>query len=380
MICRMHTKTAFRPELSASRMLVVKAGSKIVTPADTASAGRIRLLVDDIVDIVKTGRRVVVVSSGAIAHGMRALRLSRRPATIPLKQACAAIGQARLMHVYNEQFSRHGVFAGQVLLTWDDLRDKKRYLNLRNTLFQLLTSGAVPIINENDSLGVEEIRFGDNDTLGAQIAMLVNADVYVMLTDVNGLYDKNPAEHADARHIPVVERITGLLHAAAAGQGSEISVGGMKTKLAAAEIVTRAGIPALIGNGCADRLLDIMRRPEAATYFSPSDKRMTARDRWIAFAGKPRGSIIIDKGACAAIVEKGKSLLPAGVQRTAGSFAAGDAVEVQSEDLRPIARGLANYSSEEVDRIRGCRTSEIAALLGSKTFDEVIHRDNMVVL
>jgi len=376
----MQKRAAYRPELASPHMLVVKAGSKIVTPADAASAGRVQALVDDIVDIVKAGCRVVLVSSGAIAHGMRALKLARRPATIPLKQACAAIGQTRLMHVYNEQFSRHGVPAGQVLLTWDDLRDKKRYLNLRNTLFQLLESGAVPIINENDSLGVEEIRFGDNDTLGAQIAMLVNADAYVMLTDVNGLYDKNPAEHDNARHIPVVERITGLLHAAAAGQGSEISVGGMKTKLAAAEIVTRAGIPALIGNGCDGRLADILRRPEAATYFSPSDKRMNSRDRWIAFAGKPRGAIIIDKGACVAIADKGKSLLPAGVKRTAGTFAAGDAVEVQTEDLRPIARGLANYSSDEIDRIRGCRTSEIASLLGTKTFDEVIHRDNMVVL
>jgi glutamate 5-kinase len=374
-------KDLFRKELSRCATLVVKVGSKIVAMPDSAEGRqRMQRLVADLCDIAKEGLRVVLVSSGAIAHGMAALRLQKRPATMPLKQACASIGQHRLMLAYASEFDTHDVPIGQVLLTWDDLRDKKRYLNLRNTLFQLLECGAIPIINENDSVGIEEIRFGDNDTLGAQIAMLINADLYVMITDVNGLYDKNPLTHKDARHIPLVTRITGLLHDAAAGNSSEISVGGMRTKIKAAEIVTRAGIPALIGNGCHGRLSEILRDPDAATLFTHSDKRMNARDRWIAFAGKPKGILIIDKGAVSALLEKGKSLLPAGVKRVSGTFSAGDTVEIQTEEYRAIARGMANYSCEEIDKLRGCKTSEIELRLGQKTFDEVVHRDNMALL
>jgi glutamate 5-kinase len=320
------------------------------------------------------------VSSGAIAHGMNALHLHKRPKTIPMKQACASIGQIRLMHLYETCFSRHSISIGQVLLTWDDLRNKKRYLNLRNTFFSLFDCGAVPIINENDSVGIEEIRFGENDTLAAQISLLVQADVFVNLTDINGLYDKNPRTNKDARHIPVVEHFTQAVLKYAAKSDTEISVGGMITKLKAAETVTKAGIVALIGDGFSKTLLEVLKDPDAGTIFLPSGKIMSSKHRWIAFTGQSAGTIVIDEGARKAIVEKGKSLLPAGIKKITGEFKPGDMVDLQNEEKNTVARGLINYSSKEIEKIMGCKTSDITQKLGQKTFDEVIHRDNLVVL
>ena len=233
-------KSLFRKEIPSVKTLVVKTGSRILTAS--GHQARVRNMVDDLVLLQKSGIRVILVSSGAIAHGMRALGLEKRPGNIPLQQACASIGQNRLVHMYESSFSRHGVLIGQVLLTWDDLRSKKRYLNLRNTMFQLLDCGAVPIINENDSVGVEEIHFGNNDMLGAQVALLAQADLFVNLTDVGGLFEKNPHIHKSARHIPVVSHLSSSVHKLVEEKKNELSVGGMSTKLKAAEIVTRAGI------------------------------------------------------------------------------------------------------------------------------------------
>jgi glutamate 5-kinase len=372
---------AFRNEITETSTIVVKVGSRILTSQENVpNLKRVRGLVDAIAALLGSGRRVLLVSSGAIAHGMLALRLKKRPSTIPEKQACASIGQIRLMDMYEPLFSRHNIPIGQVLLTWDDLRDKKRYLNLRNTLFQLFDLGAVPIINENDSVGVEEIRFGENDTLAAQISMLVQADLFVNLTDINGLYDANPSVNKDARQIPVVESITAAVHRLATENKNEISVGGMITKLRAAEMVTKAGIVALIGDGFHRTLSDVLVDPGAGTVFLPNRKKMPARHRWIAFAGQPCGTIVIDEGAARAVSEKGKSLLPAGIKKVTGSFKAGDMVAIQNEKKQTIGRGLVNYSSEEAEKIAGCRTTDIEQLLGQKTFDEVIHRDNLVVL
>ncbi len=239
---------------------------------------------------------------------------------------------------------------------------------------------AVPIVNENDSVGVEEIRFGDNDSLGAQISLLVNADLYVMLTDVNGLYEKNPLTCRDARHVPLVPKITQAIHALAGGNASEISVGGMATKLLAAQKVTRAGASALIGNGYTKPLRDVLRDPDAATLFLPSEKKMKSRARWIAFVGKSRGTVVIDEGARRALTSQGKSLLPAGVRKVKGLFRAGDPIDIADSRSHVLARGLANYSAEETEKIKGLKSSDIAKALGQKLFDEVVHRDNLVVL
>ncbi|MDR2578398.1 MAG: glutamate 5-kinase [Chitinispirillales bacterium] len=374
----MTTSQTFRKELTAARTLVVKTGSRILTASGCEE--RVRTLVNDLCALRKSGMRVVLVSSGAIAHGMKALGLAKRPAAIPMQQACAAIGQNRLMGIYEDCFGENGTLIGQVLLTWDDLRSKKRYLNLRNTFFQLLDYGAVPIVNENDSVGIDEIQFGNNDTLGAQIALLVQADVFVNLTDVGGLYDKNPRTEADAKHIPVVQTISSGIQKMAADKKNDISVGGMSTKLKAAEMVTKAGIPALIGDGFDQSLLTVLKDETCATLFLPRPDKMPSKQRWIAFSGQPAGSVSVDDGARRAITERDKSLLAAGVTKVSGAFKVGDMVDIVDSGKFTIARGLVNFSAEELELIRGCKSAEIELKLGEIRFNEVILKDNLVVL
>lgn len=370
-------KISFRKELPQINTLVVKTGSRILTSAGNEQ--RVGGLVEDLVAIQRSGVKVILVSSGAIAHGMAALGLTKRPAAIPLQQACAGIGQSRLMRMYENHFSRYDTLIGQVLLTWDDLRSKKRYLNLRNALFQLLDCGVIPIVNENDSVGVEEIQFGNNDMLGAQVSLLAQADVFVNLTDVGGIFSANPHTDSNAQHIPVVSDIQSVFKFVNE-QKSEISVGGMATKLKAAEIVTRAGIYALVGDGFDQRFIDVMNNDRCATLFLPSKRKMSSRHRWIAFTGQSKGTVVVDDGACRAISENGKSLLPAGMREIKGSFKAGDKIDVQCLDGRIIAKGLVNFDSDELQSIRGCKSSEIPSHLGHKQFDEVIHRDNLVLV
>ncbi|MDR0307460.1 MAG: glutamate 5-kinase [Chitinispirillales bacterium] len=373
-----HNQKNFREEITGVRTLVVKTGSRILTAQGHVE--RVRGLVEDMAMLHKSGVRVVLVSSGAIAHGMKALSLAKRPKAIPMLQACASIGQNRLMNMYQSIFGEHDILIGQVLLTWDDLRSKKRYLNLRNTFFQLLDYGAVPIINENDSVGVEEIQFGNNDTLGAQIALLVNADVYVNLTDVGGLYDKNPRADKSAKHIPVVHSVSSGIQKMASDNKNEISVGGMSTKLKAAEMVTRAGIPALIGDGFDQRLLTVLKNEACATLFMPCERKMPSRHRWIAFTGQSTGSITADEGACRAVTKHGKSLLAAGVTAVCGNFKTGDMVDILNSAGEIVARGLANFTIQEIELIRGNKSGQIEEKLGTIKFNEVIHRDNLVVL
>ncbi len=366
-----------RKEISTIKTIVVKTGSRILTAPGHEI--RVKKLVDDLALLHKSNIRVILVSSGAIAHGMRALGLQTRPSTIPLQQACASIGQNRLMNMYEKFFEEHNILIGQVLLTWDDLRSKKRYLNLRNTFFQLLDSNAIPIVNENDSVGVEEIQFGNNDMLGAQIALLVQADVFVNLTDVGGLYDKNPHTDKSAKHIPVVTHFSSYIHKLVSEKKTEISVGGMSTKLKAAEIVTRAGIFSLIGDGYDQHLTSVLSDERCATLFIPSEKKMSSRHRWIAFTGQVNGRISVDDGAHKALVERGKSLLPAGIKSVNGSFKAGDKVDILSRKGDLIASGLVNYSADEIKLILGCKSSEICTKIGHKRFDEIVHRDNLVL-
>jgi glutamate 5-kinase len=370
----------FRSPLNSVKTIVVKVGSRILSSPESGAPGqRVENLVADLAALRGAGLRVLLVTSGAIARGVEALNLPSRPKSIPLKQACASVGQIRLMHMYESLFARHGISAGQVLLTRDDVRDKKRYLNLRNTLFQLFECGAIPIINENDSVGIDEIRFGDNDTLGAQLALLIAADLFVILTDLPGLFDGNPRK-VKANHIPLVERITPEIHAYADEKGNSVGVGGMVTKLKAAEIVTRAGHYALIGDGYNERLLTVLQSSMASTLFLPSASKMSSRHRWIAFSGKTRGSLTVDAGARKAITKKGTSLLPAGIKKVTGAFSTGDMVDIKDESGDIFARGIAGYPAQAVEKIMGCRTSEIESKLGQKPFDEVVHRDNMVII
>jgi glutamate 5-kinase len=282
--------------------------------------------------------------------------------------------------MYESLFGRRGITIGQVLLTWDDLRHKQRYLNLRNTLFKLLDCRALPIINENDSVGVDEIRFGDNDSLGAQIAMLVGADLYVILTDINGLYDANPTQRPDARHIPLVERVTPEIRRLATSRGNALGVGGMTTKLEAAAMVNRSGIATLVADGYHGRLMDALTSDTAGTLFLPAASRMPARRRWIAFAGKSQGALTVDDGARKALINQGRSLLPAGVKAVSGSFTVGSTIDIVDQQRRLFARGISNYSSAEAHRIAGLKSREIAEVLGEKSFDEIVHRDNMVLM
>lgn len=374
-------QTSYRKHLTRPRTLVVKVGSRIVTPdRNLARTRRIHDLVDDIAALKHAGMSVALVSSGAIAHGMLKLGLETRPRTIPAQQACAGIGQIRLMHLYETLFAKREVTIGQVLLTWDDLRDKKRYLNLRNTLFHLLAHGAVPIINENDSVGIDEIRFGDNDSLGAQVALLLDADLFVNLTDINGLYDGNPRVDPDARHLAVVEQITPSVHRLARAEGNAVGVGGMVTKLRAAEMVTRSGMYALIGDGYHGRLRNVLSSETAGTLFLPAERKMRSRHRWIAFTGESHGALLVDAGARRAVCGKGKSLLAAGITGVDGTFRVGQMVDIHDETGMTIARGLVNYSSRDIHKIMGRRSDKIESILGEKGFDEVVHRDNMVVV
>lgn len=327
---------------------------------------------------------ILVVSSGAVGCGMGVLGLSERPAALPQKQAVAAVGQAALMHNYQTIFKTfgQGLSTAQILLTLADLDKRETYLNVRNTLNALFDMKTViPIINENDSTAVEELRFSDNDTLAARIAAKINASLLIILTDVDGLYDKNPARDAKAKLVPYVEEITAEILDSAGGAGSVASTGGMRTKLEAAKIACVAGVPVVIANGQRpDVIRGVLEGAVPHTEFAPAHHALPHRKRWIAFGRAVRGVLQIDHGARNALVNKGKSLLPAGVLSVKGDFVQGDAVRICDADGNDIARGLVNFSSEDIRRIQGRKSKEIAVLLGHSDFDEVVHRDNMVLL
>ena len=360
--------------------IVVKAGSSNLL-AGTAALDRanIERLLNDMVDAHQQGHRVIFVSSGAIAAGLAPLGFSRRPVTIPDLQACAAVGQSLLMQTYNEILARRGYVVAQLLLTHDDFQDRRRYLNLRNMLAALHQRKVLPVINENDSISVDEIRVGDNDTLGAFVSNVVDATLTVILSDVDGLYTANPSRDPDARRIPVVEEVTPEIEALAQSTDSDLGVGGMATKIRAAKIVTSVGGMLVVVDGKRASLPAILRGEVDGTIFKPSGDRMDHRKRWIAHAIKEMGVLEVDAGAARALTQQGRSLLPAGVVACEGSFTDGDPVLVVHRDRR-IAKGLTNYAADQIRQIMGKQSSEIAGLLGGKIFDEVIHRNNMVRL
>ena len=370
-----------RRALAKTRRLVVKVGSHLVTaPGLGADPDRIEQLAADIA-AVRRDRDVALVSSGAIATGMARLALPERPRSIPEKQAAAAVGQSVLMWQYEIAFKRHGLSVGQVLLTAQDIGDRTRYLNARNTLLALLAFGVVPIVNENDTVAVEEIKVGDNDNLSALVASLVEADLLVLLTDVDGLYTADPTRHPGARKLETVEGITDDILAMAGAHEDGVSVGGMTTKLQAAQKAAASGIPMVIASGREPGVLTrIVAGEPVGTCFLPKADRLGARKRWIAFAAPPQGRLVVDTGAVRALTRQGRSLLPSGVAAVDGDFSTGDVVAVVDGADREFARGLVNFDAGELRRILGVRTQEIESRLGYKSVDEVIHRDNLVIL
>jgi len=377
-----HAERDPRRALRRVRRLVVKVGSSLITaPGVGADPDRIDAVASEIARI-RAGREVVLVTSGAITTGVARLTLARRPRSIPEKQAAAAIGQSALMWHYEAAFKRHGILVGQVLLTAQDIGDRARYLNARNTLLALLRFDVLPIVNENDTVAVEEIKVGDNDNLSALVASLIDADLLVLLTDVDGLYTADPARHAGAQRLDTVLAVTEEIERLAWAHESEVGVGGMATKLQAAQKAAAAGIPMVIGSGReAGVLARVLAGEVAGTYFAPRADRLTARKRWIAFAVSPQGRLAVDAGALSALTQQGRSLLPSGLTGVEGEFAAGDVVAVIDESgRREFARGLVNFDADEVRRIQGAKTREIEGRLGYKAVDEVIHRDNLVIL
>lgn len=364
-----------------SKRIVVKVG----TSSLTHQTGKLNLfqlekLIRELADLANQGRQIILVTSGAVGAGVGRLGLSTRPKNMPEKQAAAAIGQGVLMHMYEKIFSEYGHIVAQILLTREDLADRKRYLNARNTFFALLSFGAVPIVNENDTVAVEEIRLGDNDTLSALVAGLVDADLLVLLTDIDGLYDSNPKLSQDAKLIPLIYEVTTEIEAMAGGAGSELGTGGMGTKLVAAKIAMSSGIPMVIANGENDKILhSILDADFKGTLFLPKEVRLHTKKRWIAFGSDLQGRIYVDAGAERAIVGNGKSLLPAGITKVEGTFEAGNVVGLWGPKGIEFARGMVNYSSDEIVKIMGKNTQDILTILGHKDYDEVIHRDNLVV-
>lgn len=374
--------TKEREHLRRARRAVIKVGSSVLTRKDGhLDPESFRRLAAEISPLLKRDMGVVLVSSGAIAAGVATLGLRERPRSIPEKQAAAAVGQSRLMHYYEEAFQKYGVSVGQILLTHDDLRSRKRYLNARHTMNALLKNGILPVVNENDSVAVDEIVVGDNDNLSALVAALVEADALVILSDIDGVYEEDPKKTQGARLVPVIADIRSKgvrSHTPAPGS---LTTGGIITKIEAAEKASHFGIHTVIANGRSSGVLGgIFAGEEIGTLILPRDHRIEGRKHWIAFVTKPAGEIVVDEGAKKAIIERGKSLLPIGVKEVRGAFGPGDTVRILGEDRREFARGLVEFSSSQITEIKGLKTSQIESVLGAKTADEVIHRDDLVIL
>jgi glutamate 5-kinase len=359
------------------KKVVVKIGSSSVTDAKgEISPAKIRKHATEISLIKAKGHDVIVVTSGSIAAGFKRLGYLERPRTVAAKQAAAAVGQGLLMEEYTKHLLDLGYISAQILLTRGDFADKRRYQNACNALQVLLKKGAIPIINENDTISIEELRFGDNDILSAQVAGLVHADLLIILTDTDGLYTADPRKDPQAKRIEVVERITPEIESIAGNVGSSVGVGGMQTKIKAAKLASLAGVPVFICNAQEDGILDqALSKTAKGTYFKACKTNLKTRLQWIAFHSDISGSIYVDAGAAIALEKRGKSLLPSGIIDLRGEFSEGDVVEVLDKDANYIGRGIVNYSSEELAQFKGLSSAEILKLkCDGKT--EAIHRDN----
>ncbi len=369
--------------LAKARRVVIKVGSAVLTSSEQGlDHSRIERLVSDISSIMNQGREVILVSSGAIAAGLAKLGL-RKTKTMPLsvKQAAAAVGQSGLMWTYEKIFANHGHKVAQVLLTREDLSNRTRFLNARNTIQTLLDYGVVPVINENDTVSVDEIKFGDNDNLSGMVAHLSDAGLLVILSDIDGYYTADPKLDPAAELVPVVEKITAEVERGAGDAQTPVGTGGMRSKIMAAKKVGAIGIPMAIVNGRKNgALLALFEGRDIGTLFLPRPERQDSRKHWIAYTVCSSGRVVVDNGARDALMKKGKSLLPGGVVKVEGTFKIGDCVSCSDLEGNEFARGLAKYSSMDLDRIKGLKTSQIASVLGHKDYDEVIHRDDLVIL
>jgi glutamate 5-kinase len=362
---------------------IVKVGSRTLT-RDGGHLDRDQLanLGRQLVHLANSGKQVVLVSSGAVASGVGRLGLPGRPSDLATLQAVAAIGQTHLMQVYEETFSQHSKFAAQILLTASELDDRVAYLNVRNTIRRLLELGAIPIINENDTVAIDELQttFGDNDRLAGMVAGLMDNSSLIILSDVSGLYDRDPSDK-DAKVIPTVSQVNESVEDLVRDKKTGVSKGGMASKLAAARFVTMSGQGVVIAGGREpDVLIRLLQGEEIGTAFLPQDKTLAPKKRWIGFSAQPAGRVIVDRGAQSAMVEQGRSLLAIGVKEIHGEFTKGDVVSVQTVESVEIARGLVNYNANELRKIRGCRSDLIAQILGQCPYEEVIHRDNLTLV
>ncbi|MBY0515171.1 MAG: glutamate 5-kinase [Gemmataceae bacterium] len=361
--------------------VVIKVGTNVLAdPAGHLDRGRIQALADQLHRIRAAGRSVVLVSSGAIGAGVGKLGLGRRPTDLPHLQACAAVGQSALMQLYQECFTPHGVRTAQILLTAGDFDNRLRYLNVRHTILTLFEYGALPIINENDTVSVAEIKFGDNDHLAAMVTNLLRAPLLVLLTNVDGLYSDDPRANPAAELVTTVPHIDQAVTGMAGASKSDLGTGGMRSKLRAARLATAAGEAVVMANGSVDGVLDrVFAGEPVGTLFLPHGADVPSWKRWLGYTARPKGTLVVDAGARRAVVEQGKSLLAVGVKRVAGEFRKGDVVAVCDEAGAEVARGLTNYSSADAEAIRGLPTDQIAARLGTVPYAELIHRDNLVV-
>lgn len=372
----------YRSGFSGVKRLVIKVGTSTLTySTGKLNLSRLEQLAREIADLANQGREVVLVTSGAVGAGIGRLGLRHYPRTMPEKQAAAAVGQGILMHMYEKFLMELGHVVGQVLLTREDLADRRRYLNARNTLLTLIHYGVIPIVNENDTVAIDEIRLGDNDTLSALVAGLVDAELLILLTDAEGLCARDPRSGPEeAAVLPVVQEITPEIEKLAGGAGSPLATGGMSTKLAAARIAQGSGIPMVIANGSEPGVIARVLRGECiGTLFVPREGKMHSKERWIAFGSEVQGRIYIDAGASRALLTGGKSLLPIGVVGVEGNFDTGAVISiVTSSSGKEIGRGIVNYSAKEIEKIMGKKTADIPAILGYKDYDEVVHRNNLV--
>ena len=366
--------------LAAARLIIVKVGSSLLVDPASGSLRRewLRGLCSDLASLKREGKQVVVVSSGAIALGRRAIRLKKGTLRLEESQAAAAVGQVRLAEAYADILAGEEIVASQVLLTLGDTEERRRYLNARATLRTLLALGSIPVINENDTVATAEIRYGDNDRLAARVASMTEADLLILLSDVDGLYSADPTRNSGTEHVSLVTSITPAIEAMAGDTNSDVGRGGMAAKLAAAKVATAAGCETIIAKGTGDNPVAAIARGARCTRFLARDTPSAARKRWIAGVLQPQGTLIIDAGAARALLE-GRSLLPAGVRQVDGRFDRGDVVLVRDSEGREIARGLVAYGAADAERIAGKRSLEIEAILGYRGRDEIIHRDDLAL-
>ncbi len=371
-----------RNEIKNAVRVVVKIGTSTLTYNNgKLNLFRIEKLVRELADLANQGKEIILVTSGAVGAGLDRLGSTERPKTIPEKQAVAAIGQGILMHMYEKLFAEYGQIVAQVLLTRENSVKHKLYINSRNTLLTLLKMGVIPVINENDAIAIDELKIGDNDTLSATVATIVDADLLIILSDIEGVFTANPQNDPTAQLIEEITDITPEIEELAGGAGSKLGTGGMYTKIQAAKIAVNAGVTMVIASGALEGVVrNILSGEKIGTIFPAKEQHLQVRKSWLAFGAMIKGELIVDEGCEKALITEGSSLLSVGIVEVKGTFDQGNSVRILSKQGREIARGLANYNSEEIKKICGKNTNNISKILGSKLYDEVIHRDNMVIM